>query len=102
MLNRLLATTKILVLTISEIWHLMKQSYYYPKLLEEQLIFKIVAETTKVMTMRMTKRKKMRMKEVTKMKRMRTKKMKRSIHHSRMYQMDRTTTWIKLSMNKRK
>ena len=38
LLNRLLATTKILELTISEIWDLMKQNYYYKKLLEEQLI----------------------------------------------------------------
>ena len=76
----------------------MKQSYYYPKLPEEQLIFKREVEMKKVMKMRMTKKKRMRMKGVTmtKMKRMRTKKTKRSIHHSRMHQMDKTTTWIKL------
>lgn len=58
----------------------------------------------KVMMMRTKKMKRMKTKEVTRMKTKRTKmkKMKRSIHHSRMHPTDRTTTWIKLSMNKRK
>jgi hypothetical protein len=82
----------------------MKQNYYYPKLLEEQLILKREAGMMKVMTMRMKKRKKMRMKEVTrtKMKRMKTKKMKKSIHLSRMLLTGRITIWIRLSTNKRK
>ena len=82
----------------------MKQNYYYPKLLEDQLILKREAGMMKVMTMRMKKRKKMRMKEVTrmKMKKMRMKKMKKSIHLSRMLLTGRITTWIKLLTNKRK